>query len=129
MCRPSRPPPPPPLVSRRWYRCHVDLSSFLPAADGLPRLGEAEGAALTPQAFEARFDAPRQPVVAAGLLGGWAPLRDWAPAALGARYGEREVRVSKPLAASGRSARMRLDAYLQYAAVQADEEPLYVFDS
>lgn len=95
------------LACRRWYRCHVDLSNFVPqqlpaaaadaaaAAAGAIGTGSGGGSGsgssipyvpdaseMSADEFEARFDAPGQPV----LLGGLA--REWA-GALGACGAER----------------------------------------
>ena len=90
---PHTPPPSLPLLGRRWYRCHVDLSTFEPpprtdqppanqaaaaaaAGDGssggpdsIPYLPDA--ARLSAEEFEARFDGPGQPVLLGGLTADW----------------------------------------------------------
>lgn len=74
------------LVCRRWYRCHVDVSGFLPppaaapAAQGgagsgggragaIPYIADASG--MGAAEFEARFDGPGQPVLLGGLAAAW----------------------------------------------------------
>ena len=73
---------------RRWYRCHVDLSAFLPqpapaafaaesgpgpiagpAVPGIPHIPDASS--LSAEEFEARFDSPGQPVLLGGLTADW----------------------------------------------------------
>lgn len=76
---------------RRWYRCHVNLSSFLPppAVDSAPAAAAAAGdscnvtgcidsipylpnaSSLSPEEFGQRFDTPGQPVLLGGLAGSW----------------------------------------------------------
>lgn len=75
---------------RRWYRCHVDLSGFLPppaaaAPGGICSSGSASSSdsggsivcipnasQLSSEEFEARFDGPGQPALLRGLAAGWA---------------------------------------------------------
>jgi hypothetical protein len=130
-----------PALYRRWYRCNVDLSSFVPppppAADASSS-GSSGGSiacvpnavGMSPEEFEARFDGPGQPALLGGLAAGWAGggLEAWQPDALAARFGHRLFRVTKPFFSGGRT-RMRLADYLAYSRQQHDEEPLYIFDA
>ncbi|KAL4448536.1 hypothetical protein ABPG75_005755 [Micractinium tetrahymenae] len=153
------------VLYRRWYRCHVDLSTFLPgppeplpgsasyncgsngqagvvaaavavaatgaaaAAPNQPVLRIADASCMGAEEFEAKFDAPRQPVLLGGLTAGWpGSLEAWQPASLAQRFGDRLFKVTKPFMTGGRT-KMRLADYLAYCAQRHDEEPLYIFDS
>lgn len=73
---------------RRWYRCNVDLSGFVPPpppppplpGSGNAALGSSGGgiacipdaAGMSPEEFEALFDGPSQPALLGGLAADWA---------------------------------------------------------
>ncbi|GLI68561.1 hypothetical protein VaNZ11_013027, partial [Volvox africanus] len=125
----ARPLPPLPGLSslflyKRWYRCHVDLASFLPPP-GAPTVDRVPAATMSPTEFFQRYDIPAMPVLLGGLMDSW-PVSSWSLPALSAAFPSLLFKVSKP---HGGRALMTLPAYVDYMARQADEEPLYVFDS
>ncbi|GLC36015.1 hypothetical protein PLESTB_000529500 [Pleodorina starrii] len=125
----GRPLPPLPGLSslflyKRWYRCHVDLTSFLPPP-GAATMDRVDAAAMSPGEFVRQYDRPGLPVLLGGLTDGW-PVSAWSLPALSASFPSALFKVSKP---HGGRALMTLPAYVDYMARQADEEPLYVFDA
>ncbi|GFR41509.1 hypothetical protein Agub_g2203, partial [Astrephomene gubernaculifera] len=113
-----------PFLYRRWYRCHADLSSFLPPP-GAPSVARVNATRMSPQQFSQLYDSPCMPVLLEGLMADW-PAASWSLPSLCAAFPSSRFKVSKP---HGGRALMTLPAYVDYMARQSDEEPLYVFDA
>ena len=112
------------VYSDLLFKFHACAAARLPAAwrapASLPEV--AEGAALPPAAFRARFSAPNAPVILRGAVAGWRALRTWTPAALAAAGGRGRFHcggVPLPLA-----------DFFRYsgAASGRDDRPLYLFE-
>lgn len=121
--------PPPPVqelqsgfLYRRWYRCHADLSAFLPPQQHLQRVAAHS---LDPEQFRRLFDLPAVPVMLTGAMDSW-PLFPCSLEDFAATCSSSTFQVSKP--GAGGRARMTVADYVEYMQRQADEEPLYVFD-
>ena len=117
-----------PCCCRRWYRCHVDVASFVPAPAPAPELAASsvvpaaalppppplspsmpylDASSLTADEFEERFDLPGLPAMLGGLTASWGSLESWQPASLAAHFGDRLFKISKPNYAGGGACRRR----------------------
>ena len=75
------------------------------------------------------FEAPKRPVIVAGLLDDWAASSAWQPAQLLRRFSDHRFKVGSD--DEGYPVRMKLKQYLLYLLHPEhswDDSPLYVFD-
>ncbi|KAK9865410.1 hypothetical protein WJX84_005753 [Apatococcus fuscideae] len=114
----------PAFLQRRWLRRHADISNFCPCSWSAS-LPVVDASTLQPGSFLLRFDRPGQAVALANLQQDWAG-QGMTLRALADHFGDCAFEVSKP---TGGSILMRMADYVEYAAAQHDENPLYIFDS
>eukprot|EP00898_Chlorokybus_atmophyticus_P004325 jgi/Chlat1/4894/Chrsp31S04908 len=111
------------FLYRRWYRCHVNLAGFMPLAEGVERCSTS---GMNADAFAAAYDLKQVPVMLTDVAEGWPARTEWTIDKLAANNPDAVFKVSQ---ANGRKVTMRMADYCDYVQTQADEEPLYIFDS
>lgn len=84
---------------------------------------------LSVEAFWERFEKPGLPCVISGIpeAEGWPAHERWTPDKLCQRFADVSFKVGKD--DSGTPIRLKLDSFGAYMKGQADDSPLYVFDS
>ncbi|KAK9810680.1 hypothetical protein WJX73_010262 [Symbiochloris irregularis] len=106
-------------LSRQWYRCHLDVSTMLPAEESLERLSFVQ------QQQIGTLEMLSRPCMLQGMTDNW-PAAGWTAAGLLKSNGHTNFAVSK---STGGTGFMDLANYLKYCAQQHDEDPLYIFDA
>eukprot|EP00198_Chlamydomonas_reinhardtii_P001554 XP_001690890.1 JmjC protein [Chlamydomonas reinhardtii] len=77
-------------------------------------------AGLTPEQFRVEYEIPNRPVILTDAMSGWAAMSKWSNDYLTRVFGDKDVIVG--------NMPMPFSTYAAYAAANADEMPLYLFD-
>ncbi|BDA43423.1 probable bifunctional arginine demethylase and lysyl-hydroxylase JM at N-terminal half [Coccomyxa sp. Obi] len=107
---------------RRWCRCNMHITGFLPDTEGVERV---DGQPLTKRTFAEGILHRHRPVMLTGLQTDWPAGTNWQADSLLERFGDRHFDITVPY---GRVS-MTMRNYLEFSEQQCDEDPLYLFDA
>lgn len=93
-------------------------------ADDVPRVDGREASCVQ---FIAEWEAPRRPVVVAGLTDEWPARERWSLPRLLREYGGERFKMGED--DDSYAVFLKLKYYLRYLATNRDDSPLYIFDS
>lgn len=102
------------------------LKSPLPNSLPITRVHRKD---LTPETFYERFMKPGIPVIVEGCLEGWPAVKEqrWSIENFERRFRHASMKVGED--DDGRKIRMKVKYFMDYMKVQADDSPLYLFES